>query len=671
MKIIYAAVLTFLLLFTGSAGLMAQEIEDTLSVVLEPINVEATHSSITIDRASISVTTLQRSMSDMTARRASSLDELTFSLPGVWVSNRENHALGERMSVRGMGWRSPFGVRGIQIILDGIPLTVADGQTILNMVDPAMVQSLELLRGPSATFWGNSSGGVLYMRTQPPADAPNFMFRSYMGSFNTMKHEGRWHDRIGGVNWNAYGSYYDTDGFREHNSARLYRGGISAGFDITEDSNLEARLSYAGMPNAQHPGSLTLENAMNDPDSAYPDFAENNARKNFQQVMSSLTYRHDFETGLLTLSGHGTHRDLENPLPFGFISVDRLAGGTRATYDIDTLPFQLQVGGEMKWQRDDRGQRNTLPGGQPGDDVTINQLDRVNNQALFGQALFDIRSLSLNFGLRADRMVYSVDDYIENEEGARTFATINPSAGINYNLGNARLFVNFSTSFDAPTTTEFKNRPGGGTGFNPNLDPERTAGLETGIRGYYPGLNLEYDVALFGLRVTNLIIPFEEEDGGPTLYRNEGDTRHTGIEIHLRSRPADGVLLELMYTWIDATFGEGDFEGNKLPGVAPHRIGSKLSFNLGNHVISSDVEWVGEYHADSQNTAVNDSYFLLNSRYMFSGLNFDGWKLQPFASVYNILDKRYNTSVSINAFGGRFYEPGSSRNVQAGLSLQF
>ncbi|MEX0994612.1 MAG: hypothetical protein WD599_03725, partial [Balneolaceae bacterium] len=117
-----------------SSPLHGQDRNDTLSVVLEPIKVEATHSSVTLDNASISVSTLRRTPEDLVSRRAATMDELTFSLPGIWVNDRENHALGERMTVRGMGWRSQFGVRGIQVILDDIPLTVADGQTIMNMI---------------------------------------------------------------------------------------------------------------------------------------------------------------------------------------------------------------------------------------------------------------------------------------------------------------------------------------------------------------------------------------------------------------------------------------------------------------------------------------------------------------------------------------------------------
>ncbi len=683
-KVFYSSSILSLILLSFNYPAMAyQESEltenDTLSVVLEPISVEATHSSVTLDRAAISVTRLQRSQTDMIARRASSLDDLTFNMPGIWVSNRENHALGERMTVRGMGWRSQFGVRGIQVILDDIPLTVADGQSVINMIDPAMVQSMELLRGPSATFWGNSSGGVLFMRTRPPADAPNFMYRGYMGSFNTMKQELRWHDQIGGIRWNAYGSYYDTDGFRDYSAAQLIRGGLSAGFNIGDNSNLETRIAYAGMPNAEHPGSLSKEDAENDPSMAWPFNVNTQSGKEFHQLMGSGKFVHDFTSGLLTVLGHGTYRDLVNPLPGPYITVDRLAGGLRTTYDFMNLPFDLQVGGEMNWQHDDRQQRINEEG-RPSGDFVINQIDNVRSQGLFAKAVFDIENLSLSLGLRGDRMVFSVEDFIENIQSDRTFTTLNPSLGLNYELGSARLFANFSTSFESPTTTEFKNRlgPDGNIlpGFNPDLNPERTRGVESGIRGFYEPLNMEYELAGFYLSVSDQIIQ-ESEIDGQALFSNGGDGEHYGIELHTRLQPAGFLSLELMYTWIDARFAGGEFEfgeefeGNKLPGVAPHRFGSTLSFHLGDHTLSGDTEWVGSYYADSENTAQNESYLLFNGRWSYSGLNISNVNIQPFISVYNILDTRYNTSVAINNNFGRYYEPGSSRSFQGGLSVRF
>jgi iron complex outermembrane receptor protein len=45
-------------------------------------------------------------------------------------------------------------------------------------------------------------------------------------------------------------------------------------------------------------------------------------------------------------------------------------------------------------------------------------------------------------------------------------------------------------------------------------------------------------------------------------------------------------------------------------------------------------------------------------------------EFSPFAGVTNLLDRGYNTSVVINAFGGRYYEPGPGRSLYAGLRMQ-
>ncbi|TVQ66767.1 MAG: TonB-dependent receptor [Balneolaceae bacterium] len=668
-RMLYSKVSLFLICLSVPSFLHAQSAEtDSISVNLDEIRVEATHSSLTLGRAPLSVSFFRRSDVDMTIRTAETLNDLTHTLPGIWISNRENHALGERMTIRGMGWRSPFGVRGIMVVLDDIPLTVADGQSILNIVDPAMITSVELLRGPSATFWGNASGGVLYMRTRSLPDAPRLSYRAYTGSYNTVKQELRWSDIVQGVRMQAYASYLDSDGFRDHSAYRHLRGGISAGFDVSAATTVEARIAYAGMPKAQHPGSLNRNDALTTPSMAVPAFENLNAGKDFQQLMASLNVFNRRDSGVLNISGNLTYRELSNPLTFGYISVDRLAGGVRTTYDFSLLPVDLQIGSELKWQQDDRLQRNNIDG-QPGDIVSIDQKDQVASQAIFAQTGVSKNRLSFNLGIRADRMSFSVNDFLGQESSERSFFSVNPSAGITYDTGSVLFYTSASSSFESPTTTEFKNRPGGGTGFNPDLNPEKTVGFDAGARGSIRFLDTRFDMAFFNLNVDGLIVPFQASDGGPTFYRNEGRTEHYGFESHVRTEISRHLNLNLMYTYTNATFSEGTFSGNRIPGVAPHRFGSALELHLGSNLFLTDAEWIGSYYADSANEALNKSYFIVNTRYLYQGFTSSNWSLQPFISIMNLFNARYNTSVAINAFGGRFYEPGSDRNFRVGVRL--
>ena len=111
---------------------------------------------------------------DVLPSAALSMERVLRSLPGVWVNDQGHFALGERISVRGMGARAPFGVRGMQVVLDGIPLTMPDGQTVLDVVESAVLRRTELLRSPAALFWGNGSGAVLFLASEEAAEAPRF-----------------------------------------------------------------------------------------------------------------------------------------------------------------------------------------------------------------------------------------------------------------------------------------------------------------------------------------------------------------------------------------------------------------------------------------------------------------------------------------------------------------
>ena len=91
-------------------------------------------------------------------------------VPGVKV---DNQADGERvhLSIRGQGLLTERGVRGITVLLDGLPLNDPTGfAPDLFDVDWAAVQRVEVLRGvASALYGGGSSGGVINITTRDGA----------------------------------------------------------------------------------------------------------------------------------------------------------------------------------------------------------------------------------------------------------------------------------------------------------------------------------------------------------------------------------------------------------------------------------------------------------------------------------------------------------------------
>lgn len=661
--------LTFFIICSNNKLFAQTVLPDTLEVDLEEIRVEAAHSSITVGKAPLSLTYWVRNSADLTSKPAATMDELTYTMPGIFVSNRENYALGERLTIRGLGWRTQFGVRGTQVILDNMPLTVADGQTIMNMIDPAVVKRVELLRGPAGTFWGNSSGGVLFLSTEPGPGAPALKYRGYAGSFSTVKQELELNSTIGLTRLYGYGTYFETNGYRNHSAARLYRGSFGVERPFSDNGNFKVRVAYTGMPKAQHPGSLTKEDSQDTPQNATPRFVESQAGKTIDQAMIGTSYIHQFSSGILDVSAHGTYRDVQNPLTFGVINLERYAGGVRSTYQFSELPFDLQVGGELKIQDDDRLETNNV-NGESGKDISLDQKERVTNQAIFSRISVPVTErFSVSAGTRADWLNYTTPNSLNDEaEGSRSFFSVNPSFGLMYDLNTSSIFANFSTSFESPTTTELVNRPTGGAGFNLSIEPEKTVSLETGIRGR--NNSLSYDIAVYGMKVEDILVPIEIENG-PVYFQNEGQTNHYGIELGLAYNTSTNIDFRLMLNYLQARFDGGNYDGNDLPGVAPFRAGAAVNYTPGNHQISLDSEWISSYYADSENSAKSSAYALFHIRWTVQVPRlFDDGAIRPFIAVNNLLNSRYNSSVFVNAFGNRFFEPGSDRNFKAGIQIE-
>lgn len=674
-----ACLLIFIPFFIHTT-LYAQNDTDSLKVDLDPIEVTAIRSTVSAADAPLSLSTTSRDLQTLNHASSLSLTSIGSELPGLWVNDRQNYALGERLTIRGVGWRSSFGVRGIQVVLNGIPLTVADGQTMINIVDPSFIRHAELVRSPVATYWGNSSGGVLHLSTKPNYnDKSSLRLRTMAGSYGMRKGEAEFSISNPKHNMSVYSSYLTTDGFRDYSSANLLRSGITGSVNLTSRSELQYQAASIYMPKAQHPSSLTKEQAHQNPTMAVPGFISAKAGKTITQEQAGLSYILDTSAGILNITGYGIHRDLNNPLPFGIITVNRWVGGLRATLDKSWNNFELQFGTETKLQNDDRTEFENTGNAQRGD-ITVDQIERVWNQAVFATANYSIGDFNLMSGLRYDRLTFDTNDTFNatpsDQSGKRTFESVSPSIGLNYQPGNSTYFVNLSTSFEAPTTTELVNRPGGGNGFNPSLEPEKTLGLELGVRGSNNRQTFRYDISAYRLWIQDLLFPYQLTSNGPTFYRNQGETNHTGIEGRLSANISQNWSISTTTNISRAEFKKAQtldslsLADKNVPGIPNFRLNGQLSWSPGSFLGTLSYNYTSSYDVNNLNTAQNEQYSVVDAKISYHSKFKNGSiAIQPFLNVNNILNRRYNSSVVVNSFGSNYYEPAPGRNWQIGISI--
>ena len=191
-----------------------------------------------------------------------SLNEVLRLVPGVVVNNRYNLSQGDRISIRGVGSLAPFGVRGIKIILDGIPLTMPDGQAQLNNLDLGSTGKIEVLRGPSSSMYGNAAGGLIKIRTQSASASP-FLFqpRFVTGADGLWKWQGKISGNIGGNTYLVNVNKLRFQGYRDHSSASSTSVNAVSRHDLSNRIRMTTVFNYFDAPYLLNPSSLSKTDA--------------------------------------------------------------------------------------------------------------------------------------------------------------------------------------------------------------------------------------------------------------------------------------------------------------------------------------------------------------------------------------------------------------------------
>jgi iron complex outermembrane recepter protein len=631
------------------------------------------------------------------------IDEALNNLPGVVVANRYNFSLDQRISIRGFGSRSNFGVRGLKILLDGVPQTLPDGQSQLTNVDFANIDRAEVLRGASSSLYGNASGGVVSLHTETAAPGPFAQQVRINGGDGKREGDGfyKWQSWTSGRSGNVSGtlsvSQFKADGFRQHSAADFRQLNAGADYAISGSSLATLRLSLADDPEAQNPGALTRAEYDANPDSAAGNNIRRGADKDAQQHQLALGFRNfDAAGNEFEVTVFGILRDLANPLaaaPFTgapptagtFVAIDRVVGGARAGINrrLGALPQspKISAGVDLQRMRDDR-QNFVSDAGQRTPAVLLDQREKVTELGPFAQLQWGPEEqLLLSAGARYDWVRFALEDRFlvdGDDSGERTMAAFSGNVGASWSFGQQFVpYLNLSTSFETPTTTELVNKPDGTGGFNPDLGPQRAVNYEIGARGQ-PLPTVSYSVALFLGRITDAIVQGPEV-GGRAFFRNAGKTHNDGAEVGLSLTPVQGLRLNGAYTYAHYRFAEyqladgTSLNGNRLPGVPEHfwRFGLRTTVPGGlyldaDHTISTSIP------ADDANTPslVVASSGITNARVGWNG-QVGQLEISPFVGVNNLWDRRYVGSVTLNGVGGRVFEPAPRRVIYVGTELGY
>jgi iron complex outermembrane receptor protein len=668
-------------LLAGHVQAQEQEPDTIPPIPLAPVVVTVFRAPMELARVPFAVT-VNSGPEVARARPGLGLDEALRGVPGLQVDNRYNYALGERISIRGFGARAQFGVRGVKVLLDGIPATLPDGQTTLNQVDLATLQRVEVIRGPASALYGNAAGGVIQLETaEPPQGALVQQAGVTAGQNGLLRMHSSTGGRSGRASYLLTASRLSYQGHREFNAAENLHLNARVGYHTGAD---DVRLVINAVHyNAENPGSLSDSLLRVDRGQAFSFNKLQQTGEEGRHGQLGVVWRRTMEAGELEVSGYALARRLDNPIPPRIIDLERAGGGARAVFGSRLVagPREVRwtVGAETDIQHDDRKNFQNERG-QRGE-LVLDQREQVTSRAAFGQLAAELLPrLDVLGGVRYDRMYFRADDDLisptnPDDSGDRTMDAVSPSVGLSYTVAAPlAVYTNVATSFETPTTTELVNRPSGAGGLNPELDPQRTLSYEVGARGRL-GVRATYQLAAYRAAVKNFLIAFEVPDApGRQFFRNAGSAIHRGVETAATYAPFEQLVARATYTFTDARFDEyavagTEYDGNQVPGVVPHRAELGLTYQARSRwFVGLEARYASETPVDDANSAFSGSYTVVDLRAGLGGLRLGSVTVAPFVGASNVLDTEYNTAISINAFGRRFYEPGPGRMWYVGVN---
>ncbi|MFP4846609.1 TonB-dependent receptor family protein [Winogradskyella sp. PE311] len=654
--------------------------QDTIIEKLDPVLVKSFRIETIKEKLPASITVKDFTLSQ-NSRQQLSFNDYLIDVPGLFALNASNYSQDLRVSIRGFGARSSFGIRGVKIMVDGIPETTPDGQGQIDNLNLGAIKTIEVIRGPSSVLYGNASGGVISINTLDTVNENYLNFGITSGNYGMQQYQFATGLQNENTNLLLQANHLKTSGYRDFSGFENTNFNARIFHAFSNRSQLNLVLNYTNSPFAQDPGGIAIDTVNENRRQARQRNVDFGTEESIKQFKIGANYNYKFST----LAKFNTYaffatRDFYGKLPFefgGVIDLDRNYFGHGSNIDFSTkkerYTNKIQVGYEVAFQNDFRQRFRNLESIQG--EKTLDQNEIFNTFGFYILDQFEINKFLLSSGLRYDsNLLKAEDNFIENgdDSGRINLSAFNISLGANYNvLDNHYLFGNISTSFETPVLNELSSNPFSNGGFNEGLEAQKATNYEIGYK--LNNKKTQAELVFFYIKTKNDIVPLELEDGS-NFFRNAGRSNRKGAELSITNKFNEHIKVNTSYTYSDFRYkdyvtSDGVFDGNTLPAIPKHRASLNSIYTSKKGLfVQLQGSYVGALYVNDSNSVKDQAYTILNLR-LKQTIKLKTLTLVPFLGVNNVLDETYNDNIRINAFGGRYFEPAARANIYGGLRL--
>jgi len=621
----------------------------------------------------------QLDFSAIPASTYTSTDQILNIVPGVYMQTGSPNT--KRLTIRGIGNRSPFASSGIKVFLDDIPLHGNNGESTLEDFGTNIISKAEVIKGPTGPSFGSGLGGAIVLKSEDGLYGKNAYVSTYneigpYGLFRTAntfeltsKPKGTKH-RL-----RLQHSNLQSDGYRNNNN--VDRNNLSLSYRLSHKAHTLRILSNYVNLFGQIPSALGITDYIDSPRKAAFIWDAANGFEDYKRSLLGLNYKYHYgleSSFSATIYGKGFN-SLELR-PFNTLQEDLATLGARLKVEhyIPLSKGTLVVKGGIDYQNEklDIEVFETLDSVK-GNKIEMHLIESNTSNTYF--ALDYYLDSGWYFNLGASYINYILENENQNKLDVNK---VFPTATVTKKIGQSRIFFKVGAGGQFPTNEEFTEQ-------NNDLKPVSGWNIETGIKGYARNLKLGYRLSLYQMSLIDQFVQRSTIEG-QSFTINGGSSKLRGVEWSVRKR------------WYEKNFGEeffesifsgsysshefdqfsdlgGDYSGNDFTGTPPITLQVSTVYHTDRWHTGFTFNYVDGFAIDDANTTYSDDYSVLNIFANYKVLNKKHWILTIGSKLQNVLDEKYASMISVNArsFGGepRYYYAGIPRNLIGNLRLTY
>lgn len=619
------------------------------------------------------------------------LKEALQEVPGVLIDSK-NGGFDARLIIRGAGLKAAYGIREIQVLRDGVPLSDPDSFTRLDFVDTQDIERIEIAKGPGNLFAAGSAGGAIQIISKSVFDRDANTLKIGLGNQGTENY----HLRYGGMIDDSQAlaitltrRVMDND-WRGWNRFDTTQSSLKHGMQLGDGALWESEISYSEA-NMQLPGAADaalFDKYKRTGEQATTSEAWKNSGR-YSKVWF-LNTRFEVERGDFTFKPRFYYNTWYHYHPVtGIINeteswVSNLGTDLEVDYKHAAGTLVAGVTARQETAPDSRkyqyGDVTKTPGGRiiatrsdaKGALAEIDDATTLLTGVYVQESWRPSQRWIVDVGMRYDNVQFDDSnqqlwkyDYAQGKYVAgagnstirKTYNLPAPKIAASYSLlPGLNLYAMAAQAGQIPSFSEIST--------NPALEAPLAQNYEFGMKGR--AANWTFDTSVYLNPVKKDIV--QQTNGGVTTYLNAGKTEKKGFEFAGRYEidkywEAGGYYSYANYTYKE--FSEPvsgvniDRSGNALPFVPKHQYGVFAGWKQGGWRARVSTNTWGEYWMDSANTQKYEGWEWITN----VSLGYQWQQHSLTLNADNVFDQHYAAEAKKDATGKVLYTVGAPRTV--------